>query len=214
MAKPPDGQARILLPAHHAHRAYWRWLVGLASVAEHPGSRQLSVATLAAAHLTIRKRCWGTLVGSERHVSKLAYSLAFAHSLKWWYKTNSALHGVENRRSPTGQNSAPGCRGRCSTQGDLSRNKRGAKSARLRRQTIQVCAPGVSISVCWIPLDLSHSRNLRLASMRWSLVPQATQSRLSCESAFESSAGKALSKSSPSPPELKAPTQAKTIDVV
>src|SRR5271157_112549 len=95
------------------------------------------------------------------------------------------------------------------TQGAFFWNKREAKLARLRRQTIQVWAPGVSISVCWIAFDLSQSRNLRFMSMRWSSVPQAIQSRRSCELALESSAGKSALKSSESPPELKAPIQAK-----
>src|SRR5205814_2622290 len=101
-------------------------------------------------------------------------------------------------------------RGECAeSEASLSRNSSGAKLARLRRQTIQVCAPGVSMSVCWTALDLSHSRNLRLMSMRRSSVPQAIQSRCSCALALESSPGKVLSKSSLSPPELNAPIQEK-----
>jgi hypothetical protein len=74
------------------------------------------------------------------------------------------------------------------------------KLARLRRQTIQVCAPGVSISACRIPLDSSQSRNLRLGLMSRSSVPQAIQRRRTCALAFESSAGKRASKFSLSPP--------------
>src|SRR5262249_14558854 len=39
-------------------------------------------------------------------------------------------------------------------------------SVKLRCQTIQVCALGVSMSACLILLDASHVRNLRLTSIR------------------------------------------------
>src|SRR5690242_2869459 len=55
-----------------------------------------------------------------------------------------------------------------------------AKSVRLRRQTIQVCIPGVSMSACTIFLEASHLRKVRLMSMRRSSVPQAIQSNLIC----------------------------------
>jgi hypothetical protein len=60
------------------------------------------------------------------------------------------------------------------------RNSSGANSARFRRHTIQVCIPGVSISVIFTPLVLNHSRRLRLIVIAWSSVPHAIQSRCSC----------------------------------
>ena len=48
----------------------------------------------------------------------------------------------------------------------IYRNNNCANSARFRRQTIQVCIPGVSISVIFTSLVLSHSRRLRLIVIR------------------------------------------------
>src|ERR1700722_5499771 len=69
------------------------------------------------------------------------------------------------------------------------RNNNGAKVARLRRQTIQVCMPGVSISVTWTPFPFSHSRNLRFPVMSLSSVPHAIHNSLSWLFAFSSSFG-------------------------
>ena len=55
-------------------------------------------------------------------------------------------------------------------------NSRGVKAIRLRRQTIQVWAPGVSMSVKAMFFDFSQVLNLRLSSMRRSLVPHAIHS--------------------------------------
>src|SRR5262245_904754 len=87
-------------------------------------------------------------------------------------------------------------------------NNKDAKVVRLRRQTIQVCAPGVSISTCCTFFDFNHSRNLRLISIRRSSVPQAIHKSRSCEFALESSEENSVSNFSLSPPELKAPIQA------
>src|SRR5260370_4748670 len=76
-----------------------------------------------------------------------------------------------------------------SSQPHSYRNNSPANSARFLRQTIHVCAPGVSMSVCCTPLVLSHSRNLRLISINPSSVPQAIHSRRSCWLAFASSDG-------------------------
>src|SRR5712692_7183319 len=81
-------------------------------------------------------------------------------------------------------------------------------SGRLRRQTIHVCAPGVSMSTCLIFFEASHARTLRLISIKRSSVPHAIQSKRSCSPDFASSAGNSLSNSSEMPPELKAPIQA------
>src|ERR1019366_181648 len=83
-----------------------------------------------------------------------------------------------------------------------------ANSARSRRQTIQVCIPGVSISVCCTPLDFSHSRRFRFTAIRRSSVPQAIQSKRSCWFAFASSEGKSVRKELGMPPELYGPSHA------
>src|SRR6266852_500855 len=88
------------------------------------------------------------------------------------------------------------------------RNSSEVKAVRFRRHTIQVWAPGVSMSTCRTPLDASHARSLRFRSISRSSVPQAIHSKRSCWSARESRAGKSFSKSSGRPPELKAPIQA------
>ena len=73
----------------------------------------------------------------------------------------------------------------------LAANSSGVKAIRLRRQTIQVCAPGVSMSVNATFFDFSQVLNLRLGSIKLSLVPQAIQSWRSCAVCLVSSAGKA-----------------------
>lgn len=60
------------------------------------------------------------------------------------------------------------------------RNNSEVNSTRVRRQTSHVCAPGVSISVCWTPLDASHARNFRFTSIKPSSVPQAIHSNRTC----------------------------------
>ena len=80
---------------------------------------------------------------------------------------------------------------RCGGAYYLPVNSSGVKLIKLRRQTIQVCAPGVSMSVNAMSFDFSQALNLRLSSMRWSLVPQAIHSTRSCEACLASSAGKA-----------------------
>ena|SRR5947209_4637212 len=66
----------------------------------------------------------------------------------------------------------------------LSRNNNGANAARFLRQTIQVCAPGVSTSVCLIPLFVSHSRKWRFHSNKPSSVPHAIHSTRMSETSF------------------------------
>src|SRR5258708_6214576 len=80
-------------------------------------------------------------------------------------------------------------------------------SVKLRRHTIQVWAPGVSMSTCLIFFDANQPRNLRLMSIKRSSVPQATHSKCSCAVLLESRPGNSFSKSSVIPPELNAPTQ-------
>src|SRR5207249_4505146 len=80
-------------------------------------------------------------------------------------------------------------------------------SVKLRRQTIQVCMPGVSMSACLTFLDASHARNLRLISIKRSSVPHAIHNKCSCSVALGSTAGNSLSNSSVIPPELNAPIQ-------
>src|SRR5216683_8333666 len=87
------------------------------------------------------------------------------------------------------------------------RNRSELNSVKLRRHTIQVCEPGVSMSTCLIFFDASQARNWRLISSKRSSVPHATQSKCNCSADLESSAGNSLSKSSVSPPKLKAPIQ-------
>src|SRR5437773_2795617 len=93
--------------------------------------------------------------------------------------------------------------------GEPALNRRGASSARLRRHTIQVCAPGVSMGVKWMSLDLSQSRNLRFGSIRRSSVPHAIHSRRRSEFTLAVSFGYVVLKSSAAPPALKDATQAK-----
>ena len=88
------------------------------------------------------------------------------------------------------------------------RRREQGQVARLRRQTIQVCAPGVSTIVWRTPLASSHACSLRLGSMRPSSVPQAIQSRRKRSFAAAARLGKVASRSSGRPPALKAPTQA------
>ena len=105
----------------------------------------------------------------------------------------------------------PGARQRARRRGRPRcdyRNSSPANSARFRRQTIQVCMPGVSMSVCWMPFVFSHSRRLRLIVIRRSSVPQAIHSRRNCWFAFASRRESLCQTSSGIPPELKAPTQA------
>src|ERR1700683_3588990 len=60
------------------------------------------------------------------------------------------------------------------------RNSSGVTSARFRRHTDQVCIPGVSISVTFTPVVLSHSRRFLLTVIRCSSVPHAIHSRWNC----------------------------------
>src|SRR5229473_3825239 len=95
------------------------------------------------------------------------------------------------------------------SQGDEGWNSSAANAARFLRQTIQVCIPGVSTSVNWTPLCLSHDLNSRLGLMRPSSVPQAIQSDFSFLLTLASRPGNsALNSWYSSPPELKAPIQA------
>src|SRR5215472_13727987 len=66
-------------------------------------------------------------------------------------------------------------------------NSSGVNAIRLRRQTIQVWAPGVSTSVKAMFCDFSHDLNLRLSSMRRSSTPQAIQSVCNWAAFVESS---------------------------
>src|SRR2546430_6079063 len=55
----------------------------------------------------------------------------------------------------------------CSSDLHTDQRKSSAvNSVKLRRQTIQVCAPGVSMSRCLIFLEASQPRNLRLMSIK------------------------------------------------
>src|SRR5262249_25020857 len=85
------------------------------------------------------------------------------------------------------------------------RNRSWLKSARLRRHTIQVCMPGVSMSACAMFFAASHFRKLRLMWMRRSSVPQAIHSNLIRELDLPSRSGNSFSNSGVKPPELKAP---------
>src|SRR5512135_1480264 len=87
------------------------------------------------------------------------------------------------------------------------RNNNWTKLARLRRQTIHECDPGVSICVWWIPLASSHEFSFRLTAMRPSSVPHEIQRSRIFVFAFEVSPGNTFSKSSFIPPELNAPIQ-------
>src|SRR5581483_5085839 len=88
-------------------------------------------------------------------------------------------------------------------------NSNGANADRVRRHTIQVCIPGVSISVNWTPLSFSHDLNWRFTFSRPSSVPQAIQSSLSFLFTLASRPGNSVPKSCRSiPPELKPPIHA------
>src|SRR5262249_49795893 len=88
-------------------------------------------------------------------------------------------------------------------------NSNGANAVRFLRQTIQVCAPGVSTSVNWTPLPFSQLLKSRLILISPSSVPQAIHNAFNLRLIVESTPGNWVLKSCRSnPPELKAPTQA------
>jgi hypothetical protein len=72
------------------------------------------------------------------------------------------LLGVELKAGPQQTSMAVG-EGR---QAFAQRNSRAERFARFLRHTIQVCPPGVSISVCSIPFDFSHSRKFRFSAIK------------------------------------------------
>ena len=79
---------------------------------------------------------------------------------------------------------------------------------RLRRQTIQVCAPGVSTATGFMPFDSSQPMNLRLSSIRRSSVPHAIHSKRICEAFFASIPGKSSAKLKRRSAALNPPIQA------
>src|SRR5712664_1518950 len=90
----------------------------------------------------------------------------------------------------------------------ISPKQRGVNDERFRRQTIHVCAPGVSISTLRTPFASSHARSFRFNSIRRSSTPQAIHRSFNSSFAFAFNLGKSLSSSSGKPPELNAPIHA------
>src|SRR4029077_7824399 len=88
------------------------------------------------------------------------------------------------------------------------RNSSDVNADKLRRQTIHVCAPGVSISTLRTPFASSHARSFRLNSISRSSTPHAIHSSFTSSFAAAFKFGKSLSNSSGKPPELNAPIHA------